>query len=220
MRYLIVNADDFGYSFSVNKGIIEAHTKGIVTSTTVLIDGIAAEEASELSQYKDLSVGLHFFPKSLDEVQEELERQVKKFESIVGRTPDHIDTHKRMPTEDEEIEKLLREYSKKNKIPVRGISDVKFIKSFYGTRELKEENVSIDALKRAIDEATDEFNELMTHAGYSDDYMRENSSYNDIREKELEAVLSPEAKAYIDSKEGLKLCNWNLVRKQQFLEEN
>ena len=48
MSFLIVNADDFGYSFSINKGIIEAHTKGIVTSTSVMVDAIAAKEAKDL----------------------------------------------------------------------------------------------------------------------------------------------------------------------------
>ncbi len=47
-RYLIVNADDFGYSYGINKGIIEAHTKGIVTSTSVMVDSIAAHEAVNL----------------------------------------------------------------------------------------------------------------------------------------------------------------------------
>ncbi len=29
-KYLIVNADDFGYSYSVNKGIVEAHTEALL----------------------------------------------------------------------------------------------------------------------------------------------------------------------------------------------
>jgi chitin disaccharide deacetylase len=35
MKLLIVNADDFGYSYSINRGIVESHVKGIVTSTSV-----------------------------------------------------------------------------------------------------------------------------------------------------------------------------------------
>jgi len=221
MRHLIVNADDFGYSFSVNKGIIEAHTKGIVTSTTVLVDFIAAGEASELSKYKDLSVGLHFYPESLDEVEKEFDRQIEKFESILGHGPSHIDTHKRMPTDDERVERVVRAYSEKNKIPVRGITDVKFIESFFGLNvdgsgELNKDNVSIDALRRAVDDATDEYNEIMCHAGYSDDHLREKSSYNDIREEELKAITSTEIREYIESKEDLELCNWNLVRENRF----
>ena len=37
-RYLIVNADDYARSREVNKGILEAHQHGIVTTTTVLIN--------------------------------------------------------------------------------------------------------------------------------------------------------------------------------------
>ncbi len=215
MKYLIVNADDFGYSFSVNKGIIEAHVKGIVTSTTVMIDAIAAEEANDLSKYPDLSVGLHFFPKSLDDVEVELARQVELFEKIVGHKPDSIDTHKRMPTDDKEIEAAIKKYCKVNPTPVRGFGHAKFIRSFFGynvdgSGKLSEDHVSLDSLKNAIDQATDEFNEIMCHVGYSDDYLRSNSSYNDTREIELKSICDPEIKGYITSK-GLTLCNWKQV---------
>lgn len=64
-RYLIVNADDFGYSYSINKGIIESHTNGIVTSTSVLVNAIAAHEAKDLIKFPDLSIGLHFEVKEI-----------------------------------------------------------------------------------------------------------------------------------------------------------
>ncbi len=217
MKHLIINADDFGYSYSVNKGIVEAHTKGIVTSTTVLVDGIAAREAAGLSKYKDLTVGLHFFPKSGESIDEEFKRQIELFESIVGRRPDSIDTHKQMPSDNKEIKDILKDYSAKFKIPVRGFSYVKFIRTFFGLNVdgsgvLNKDNVSIDSLKRAIDEATDDFNEIMCHVGYSDDYLREHSSYNDIREEELKAMLSLEIREYLKSKKGLKLANWGVVQ--------
>jgi predicted glycoside hydrolase/deacetylase ChbG (UPF0249 family) len=59
-RRLIVNGDDFGLTAGVNRAVREAHSMGILTSTTVLITGIAAEEAGALpADCPDLSVGLH-----------------------------------------------------------------------------------------------------------------------------------------------------------------
>lgn len=57
---LIVNADDFGFSEGVNKGIVHAHQKGIVTSTTVMVTMPAFEHAYQLSlQNPTLKLGLH-----------------------------------------------------------------------------------------------------------------------------------------------------------------
>ena len=61
MKQLIVNADDLGRSSSINQGILEAHRKGIVTSTTVMINLPDAPSALELmaAQAPNLGVGLH-----------------------------------------------------------------------------------------------------------------------------------------------------------------
>ena len=201
-KYLIVNADDFGYSYSINKGIIEAHTNGVVTSTSVMVDAIAAEEAIALTKFPDLSIGLHFEVKEVVNVKAELERQIDKFVAIVGKSPDHIDTHKRHTT-DEGIKEVLEEYAKTHDIPIRNFS-AKHISSF----GINSDDGSVAQLKRSIDEATEEYNELMTHAGYSDDYLREHSSYSDLREDELKSICSPEIKQYIKEK-GLILTNWS-----------
>ncbi len=201
-KYLIVNADDFGYSHSINKGIIEAHTNGIVTSTSVMVDAIAADEAKDLTKFPDLSVGLHFEVKEVVNVEAELERQIDKFVAIVGKCPDHLDTHKRHTT-DEGIKEVLEDYAKTHNIPIR-IFNAKHIGSF----GINSSDCSIAQLKRSIDEATELYNELMTHAGYSDDYLREHSSYSDLREEELKSICSPEIKEYIQVK-GLILVNWN-----------
>ena len=39
MKWLIVNADDFGASTGVNRGIVEAHTGGILTSASFMVTG-------------------------------------------------------------------------------------------------------------------------------------------------------------------------------------
>lgn len=57
---LIVNADDFGFSEGVNNGIVLAHKKGIVTSTTVMITMPAVDHAlSLLKDAPNLKLGLH-----------------------------------------------------------------------------------------------------------------------------------------------------------------
>ena len=200
-KFLIINADDFGYSHSINKGIIEAHEKGIVTSTSVMVNAIAAHEAKNLTKYPDLSIGLHFELQEVVNVKAKLEKQIEKFVAIIGKMPDHLDTHKRHTT-DEGIKEVLEEYAKEHNSPVRNFN-AKHIGSF----GINSNDTSVAQLKRSIDEATNEYNELMTHCGYSDDYLREHSSYNDLREQELTAICDPSIKQYIADK-GLRLINW------------
>tara|TARA_Y100000310_G_scaffold343459_1_gene451174 strand:+ start:600 stop:1385 length:786 start_codon:yes stop_codon:yes gene_type:complete len=60
MKKLIVNADDFGCSWAVNGGIIQAHEEGIVSSTTAMANMKAFPEAMKLAKkYPSLGVGVH-----------------------------------------------------------------------------------------------------------------------------------------------------------------
>jgi len=57
---LIINGDDFGYSPGQNLGIIKAHEKGILTSTTAMANGEYLDEALALAApYKNLGIGVH-----------------------------------------------------------------------------------------------------------------------------------------------------------------
>ena len=205
---MIVNADDFGYSLGVNRGIIEAYEKGIVTSTSVMVDGIGAHEAAELKKFPDLSLGLHLTFKNLVRIGPELHRQLEKFIHIVGAEPDHIDTHKIITTEGE-LKDILEAYCNLKGIPLRRHSGAQFIGTYFGPHA--NDDLSPNMLMKAIDEATDEYNEIMCHPGYSDDYLYENSSYNEQREAELKTLCDPEIKRYIADR-GLELCNWRQMR--------
>lgn len=60
MRQLIINADDFGYTSGVNRAIVEAHTRGVVTSSTLMAKGAAFAEATVMAKtMPQLSIGCH-----------------------------------------------------------------------------------------------------------------------------------------------------------------
>ena len=112
MRRLVVNADDFGLSRDVNRGIIEAHREGILTATTLMATGAAFDDAVQLAQQNpSLDVGCHLvlagtppFPASVAQlmraialgriqIYDELAEQVRRVLEA-GLKPSHLDSHK------------------------------------------------------------------------------------------------------------------------------
>ena len=60
MKYLIPNADDFGFTRDVNEGIVHAHRQGILTATTLMATGAAFDHAVVLArENRSLDVGVH-----------------------------------------------------------------------------------------------------------------------------------------------------------------
>jgi len=60
MRNLIVNADDLGWTEGVNRGIVEAHRKGLVTSATLLANGRAFPSGIDAARKNpELGIGVH-----------------------------------------------------------------------------------------------------------------------------------------------------------------
>lgn len=60
MKQLILNADDFGLTRGVNQGIIRAHREGVLTSTTLMANGAAFDDAVECAKANPgLGVGCH-----------------------------------------------------------------------------------------------------------------------------------------------------------------
>jgi len=59
MKFLIVNADDFGFSQEINAGVCEAHQRGVVTDASLLVRSPHARHALGLAKNAHLPVGLH-----------------------------------------------------------------------------------------------------------------------------------------------------------------
>src|SRR5207302_5661531 len=110
-KRLIVNADDFGRSTGINRGIIRAHQNGIVTSASLMVRWPAAVEAAKLARRNpNLSVGLHLEisewtcrngswslvyqvipPDDCGALRQEVSRQLAEFRRLMGCDPSHID---------------------------------------------------------------------------------------------------------------------------------
>ena len=104
-KYVIFNADDFGASEGVNRGIIDCHRNGVVTSTSFMVTGRAARHAVAMSRDNpSLAIGLHFdvwgedernfSMKNHREVREEFRCQLNGFHDFFGRLPTHVDSHR------------------------------------------------------------------------------------------------------------------------------
>jgi predicted glycoside hydrolase/deacetylase ChbG (UPF0249 family) len=112
LKFLITNADDFGYTRDVNDGIIHAHREGILTATTLMATGAAFDHAVELALANpSLDIGVHLvlvgsdgFPPTVAQliqqiarrrirIYDELAAQVRKVQNA-GLHPTHLDSHK------------------------------------------------------------------------------------------------------------------------------
>jgi predicted glycoside hydrolase/deacetylase ChbG (UPF0249 family) len=131
LKTLVVNADDFGFTRDVNQGIIEAHRKGILTSTTLMATGAAFDDAVRLArETPSLDIGCHLvlvgeppFPASVAklaqavalgriQIYDELESQVRRILDA-GLKPTHLDTHKHthlLPPVLEAVARLAQEF--------------------------------------------------------------------------------------------------------------
>lgn len=202
-KYLIINADDFGASVGINNGIVESHSRGVVTSTSLMVAGRAVHEAVAMSRdCPALSVGLHWDisgagpqqvkTSDLATVQEAFYRQVDEFHRLLGRLPTHIDSHHHLHRRAECVA-LFRELVATLGVPLRGESGVRFTGGFYAQWQWMVTNldyVSVPMLERMLrEEVPQGWTEFSCHPGYvSPDF---STVYHEEREAEIRTLTNP-----------------------------
>jgi predicted glycoside hydrolase/deacetylase ChbG (UPF0249 family) len=218
-KYLIINADDFGASAGVNRGILECHTRGVVTSTSFMVTGRAAAEAVAMSSdHPALAVGLHFDVCGEDErefdlanvaaVRDEFRRQLDAFHRLLGRPPTHVDSHRHVHRE-EHLMPVFQELVAPLGVPLRGDGRVHFVGGFYAQWEWQVTNleyVSIPFLQGLLhEEIVAAWTEVSCHPGYvTPDYT---PVYQVEREAELRTLTDPRIRQTIDEL-GLSLASY------------
>jgi predicted glycoside hydrolase/deacetylase ChbG (UPF0249 family) len=226
-RYLIVNADDFGQSHGVNRGIIEAHERGIVTSASVMVRWPATAEAVAYSrQHPHLSLGLHVDvaewayrdgkwtclyevvpAHDITAITNEVFRQLEIFIRLVGRKPTHLDSHqhghRRGP-----LRAVLMRVARALQIPLRHYcAGVHYCGEFYGQTPKGTplpEAISVERLIKTLVTLPPGFTELCCHPGYGNDI---DTMYCSERAEEVKVLCDARVRAFITAI-GIELCSF------------
>lgn len=222
-RQLIINADDLGYDPAVSDGILRSMREGLVTSTTLMVNGPFSAEAADRA--KDLPVGLHLnlarwrslsgavsgeFVEARaselppDAVRAEALAQLDELQRLLGKPATHVDVHKHLHRLPNVMEGLVAA-ALERRLPVRSIDaamrerlasrGVRTNPHFIGDAGA-EAYWTLERLRAELEDLPEGVTELMCHPGYAPTQVR--SGYSQQREVELRAFLHPDARAIIE----------------------
>jgi chitin disaccharide deacetylase len=211
MKRLIVNADDFGAGRGINRGVVEAHRDGILTSASLMVDMTGSEEAARLSAgLPGMSLGLHAVLTGEDgapsvdfdereRCRAELRRQARRFAELTGRQPTHLDSHHNVHR-DPRLLPLFLELAEEHRLPLREHSRARYFSAFYGQWDGGERHlewIAPASLVRMLEaEIGPGITELGCHPGYVEGDFH--SSYGAERETELRTLCDPAVRRAIE----------------------
>jgi predicted glycoside hydrolase/deacetylase ChbG (UPF0249 family) len=226
-RYLIVNADDFGLSPGVNRGIVAAFERGIVTSASLMVRYPAALAAAAYCRaHPALSLGLHV---DLGEwvyedgawrvryevapvgdratVDAEVRRQLAAFQSLVGMPPTHLDSHQHAHRE-EPARTALLDIAGELGVPLRHFTPgLHYCGGFYGQTAKGEAwpaGIAVETLLEIVAKLPTGTTELACHPGYGRDL---DSAYRGERAREVRALRDSRVRAELRS-QGVELISF------------
>lgn len=261
MKKVIFNADDYGHTHNVSRGIRETFTNGVLRSTTAMMNMPDVQEDIELllSQCPDIGLGVHLNittgvplsnPSEIptlveengifhrndyylhnigkvnpDDVALEWGRQIEKFISCTGNTPDHLDSHHHAANFSADFFRFFLTYAEANRCGIRcpelfdryDLLDAtpetyqqetveRITEMLDGTRvwypdhftkNFYDENSSLEGLFSILATIGDGVTEIMCHPAYSDDDLRKMSIYIEKRDIERTIIMSHELKKYL-----------------------
>ena len=226
-RSLIVNADDFGLSDGVNRGVIECAERGILTSASLMVRWPAATQAAAYAkQNVQFSVGLHLDlgewvlrngdweplyrvvdTDDSEAVAKELDRQVAEFRRLLGRSPSHLDSHQHVHR-NEPVRSLMLKLARELGVPLREYSsEVRYCGNFYGQGAEGEplpDALTVQNLCNIFDFLRDGVTELGCHPGYGEGLQ---TPYRLERADEIRVLCDPLVREHLKNRK-IALCSF------------
>lgn len=224
-RFLVVNADDLGLSEAVNAGVWTAHLGGVVTSASLMVrQGAAPAAAEESADHPELGIGLHIDlgewsyeagewtqaymhcdSDDREAVEAECRAQIERFRALLGRDPDHLDSHQHVH-ESEPVRTVAEALAAELGVPLRNRA-VRYEGGFYGQSGKGEpfpEGITPERLRELIEALPPGWTEIGCHPSAGP---VPTSSYDAERQIELATLRDPGVKTLLNVS-NVNLCTY------------
>jgi len=233
---LIVNSDDFGLTPGVNHGIIDALKRGLLRSTTAMMNMPAIEMAADLAKVNpELGVGIHL-------VLTAGRPLLDTHKTIVDENGDFLKNAVLVKKTDVDVEEVYLEYvaQMEKYIKLFGhkpthidghhhthalpqtVEATRRLAKTYGIKYVRYVDTDVAFVHDFYGPLTDynqfettlkrhfdkEFVELMCHVAFIDVDLIQCSTYNFDRVRELETLISSKAKDFVKD-HNIELVNFN-----------
>jgi predicted glycoside hydrolase/deacetylase ChbG (UPF0249 family) len=216
-RFLIINADDFGMSPGINRGIVRAFEDGVVTSASLMVRWPSTAQAARYARaHPRLGLGLHLDlgewalrggrwvpiyevvrPDDDVSVRAEFRRQLDRFLELVGRDPDHLDSHQHVHREGPAWV-AASELASGLGVPLRHARPgVHYCGGFYGQDDEGEpypKGIALENLARLIEGIAPGSTEIACHPGEVDGL---ETMYRTEREQEVRTLCDPRVREVV-----------------------
>lgn len=255
MKQLVIRADDLGYSYAVNLGIVRAVRDGLVRSVGLMPNMPEAERglAWLRDANVDVAVGQHtnvclgapcadpaLVPSLLgpdglfrssrdfrasykegvdfvdfDEACLEIEAQHDRFLELVGHEPDYFEAHAVMSAN---LNRAISEVARRHGLREQKASFDPTATTTFGTTPVRmaledmlppDQYDPRDFVRRTVEGmGEDETVVMVFHPGYLDDFILSHSSLTVNRTKEVDALVDPALRAWLEAQPDLRLVDY------------
>lgn len=225
-----MNADDFGRSAGVNRGVVDAFEHGIVTSASLMVRWPAATEAARYARRRgELSVGLHVDLSEWEQrdsrwiavydfaggddprrIEAEIHAQLDVFRALMDSEPTHLDSHQHVHLQ-EPARSVLRRLALELEVPLRHETPaIEYRGDFYGQTSEGEaipDAISVDRLIGIAETLRPGITELGCHPGYAADL---DSTYRAERDEEVRVLCDARVRRALDDLK-IELCAFHTI---------
>ena len=253
MKRLLLRADDLGYSYAVNLGIVRAVKEGLIRSVGLMPNMPEAKRGLSWLEGQDIAIGQHTnvclgtpcadpatIPSLVDEdgqlkssrtyrqsfkdgidfvdyddAVREIEAQHQRFLELVGHEPDYFEAHAVMS---KTLNRAISDVAAAHHLREQKASFDPANKVLCGTTEVRmccedmlkpEDYHPADFIRRTAESIEEDGTTVVVlHPGYLDAYILEHSSLTVNRTKEVDALIDPELRSWLEAQPGLQLIDY------------
>ncbi|MCH3926496.1 MAG: ChbG/HpnK family deacetylase [Atopobiaceae bacterium] len=253
MKRLLLRADDLGYSYAVNLGIVRAVKEGLIRSVGLMPNMPEAKRGLSWLEGQDIAIGQHTnvclgtpcadpatipslvdgsgqFKSSrtyrqsfkdgidfvdYDDAVREIEAQHQRFLELVGHEPDYFEAHAVMS---KTLNRAISDVAAAHHLREQKASFDPANKVLCGTTEVRmccedmlkpEDYHPADFIRRTAESIEEDGTTVVVlHPGYLDAYILEHSSLTVNRTKEVDALIDPELRSWLEAQPGLQLIDY------------